>query len=277
MALARLPFVVVLVHESARPLGASTPPRLDLWLGLHPLRFGCAPLGRRRVSRGDERVAERIRAFRAGDANALSDLIELIRPRLLRMADAIVRDKSLAEDVFVDAMTDLLPRLMDFEHPEAFSVYALRATRTQALDMLRRRDHRDSVLALRATGDVGAGDPSRSTAPIERLGGVSDPETRALGEERREHIWSEVARLAEPGRTIVERIFRDGESCDSVADALGISRRSAYRHLQVARGLLAARLADSFGRFIGAVPDPLAEDGTTPAASRSDRGGRHEQ
>lgn len=173
----------------------------------------------------------------------MHQLVDLLRPILLRQAFVVLRDEPAGEDVFVEVMSELLGRLPDLRDPDAVIGYARRMARTRAIDTLRRREYRDSRFALRGTSDLGAREPERRTAPIERLAGGTSPELHALRSERILRIRAFIDDLSEPGRTLVHAVFVEGNSLASAAKDLDVSESTARRALRQARALLAARIS----------------------------------
>lgn len=191
----------------------------------------------------DERAGAAVTAYLAGDLDALHDLVDLLRPFLMGAALGVLRDRVAAEDVFVEAITEVVRRLPDLREPRAVVAYARRTARSRAVDQLRKRDRRDSHLALLGTSDLAGREPNRSTLPIERIAAATSPETRALSSERVAHIHELIAGLPEPGQALLRAVLLDGEQIGDVAARLHLSRSTAYRALRRARAILAARLS----------------------------------
>lgn len=190
-----------------------------------------------------QRAGELVRAFVAGDQQSLHELVDLLRPVLLRQAYVVLRDEAAAEDVFVETMSEMITRLAGLRDPEAVIGYARRTARSRAVDTLRRREYRDSRFALRSTADLAAREPDRRTSPVERLGGATSPEVRALSKERGARVRHVIDQLSEPGRTLISDVLMGGDSVAAVARRLEISESTARRALRQARAVLAARLA----------------------------------
>jgi len=191
----------------------------------------------------DQRAGAAVTAYLAGDSNALHDLVDLLRPVLMGPALGILRDPAAAEDVFVETLTEVVRRLPTLREPRAVISYARRTARSRAVDHLRKRDRRDSHLALLGTSDLAAREPDRSTLPIERIAAFTSPESRALSAERVASIHEHIDRLPEPGRGLLRAVLLEGQPLPDVAERLGLSTSTAYRALRRARALLAARLS----------------------------------
>ncbi|MCO4772345.1 MAG: sigma-70 family RNA polymerase sigma factor [Deltaproteobacteria bacterium] len=189
-----------------------------------------------------ERAGTLVRAHLDGDAGALFHLVEVLRPVLLRQAHSILRDEAAAEDVFVETMTELVRRLPTLREGNAVIVYARQVARCRSIDTLRRRAFRDSRLALRGTADLADKEPGRRTAPIERLGGSTSPESHLLRDERLARIHALIDECGDPGASLL-RATLDGDSLAKAAARLGLAESTARRALRRTRALLASRLA----------------------------------
>ena len=200
--------------------------------------------GRRphRVSDIHHHAGELVRSWLGGDPSSLFALVDLLRPVAMRECVHILRDEALAEDVFVETMTELVDRLSTLREPAAVVVYARRMARSRSVDQLRRRAERDHRSAMVDTHHYAMREPERATAPVERLAARSTPETRALRDESFARIQQCLEDLNEPGRSILRGLL-EGESIAAVARRLRLSETTAHRAAKRARSILAARLA----------------------------------
>jgi len=194
------------------------------------------------MAQGDDRIADLVRAHQAGDAAALELLVRTIQGPLLGIATTVTRNPVDAEDVFIEAMSRLLPMLTDFATPESFGRYARRSVRNGAVDLLRSRSHRDSRIALRDTASLTRKNDPRP--PIDRLpSGESNPEGSLIRAERARTVREAVGALKEPRQTIIRLFYEDGLTYAEIGLRLDLSDTTVKRHLGAARSLLAARLA----------------------------------
>ena len=212
----------------------------------HQMRWG-----EQSVSSDPKRAGALVRAFLSGDQRALHELVDILRPVLLRQAYTVLRDEGAAEDVFVETMSEMLTRFDGLRDPAAIIDYARRTARSRAVDTLRRRAYRDSRFALQATEDLAAREPDRRTTPVERLGRSTSPEVLALRNEREERVRQVVEQFSEPSRTLISDVLMEGDAVAVVARKLGLSESTARRTLRQARAVLAARLAGYEGRMTG--------------------------
>jgi len=84
----------------------------------------------------------------ARDERALAELIEVIAPWLLGMAQALLSDPDEAEEVVQEAFTIVWTRIGQVpDEPRGLLAWALRTTRNRAIDRLRSRKRRDRKAA----------------------------------------------------------------------------------------------------------------------------------
>ena len=194
------------------------------------------------MSERESEVAELVRAWQRREPAALDRLLPILRNNLLPLARIILRDEAAAEDAWVEMITDLLRRLDDIA-PHAAMMYARRAIRTQAIDLLRSRQVRDIRRAQRGAGWLRNAEPLRSTEPVERVGGGhTDPEGKILKAEARQAIREALACIPEPTVTILRRHLVEGFTLDEVAAELDVSRTTVKRHVRQGRVRLARAL-----------------------------------
>jgi RNA polymerase sigma factor (sigma-70 family) len=166
-----------------------------------------------------------------------------MQPFLLRVALRIVQDPVAAEDVFMVAITRLLDRLDDFDHPIAFLSYGRRTARNAAVDLLRTRGERDARRALRDTRFIEARRPPGATPLLDTLpAGGRGPENRVVTGLRDQRIRQAVDRLGEPRRTAVRRYYFEGWTLVAIGEEIDLSAAAVKRLLGGARLTLASRL-----------------------------------
>jgi DNA-directed RNA polymerase specialized sigma24 family protein len=168
-----------------------------------------------------------VRAIRAQEPGAVDALDALLRDRLVREAlDFLGPDTRDADDV---AQTTIIA-VLDYVRREsgfAGDVVKLAVTiaRNRCRDLYRARRHRHGP-DLDAVADVVA-DDRRSV-----LDDLSDSQRDAL-------LWQAADGLAEPCRTLIRRLFRDGVLARDLRGFLGVSTVQAvyYRKMFCLREL----------------------------------------
>ena len=185
---------------------------------------------------------------RPGPLGNVSDLGRFVRDvqgPLLNLAHRIVVDPIEAEDVVIEVLARLIPRIAEFETTGHFVGYARTCVRNQAVDRVRSRSFRDARRALRDTDSLDRQRPDDSTHPAELLpdqGGGA--EQKLVASQRRKSVREAVDSLGEPRRTVVSMFYNQDRTYTEIAEALDVSLATVKRHLGAARLLLAARLRD---------------------------------
>jgi RNA polymerase sigma factor (sigma-70 family) len=175
----------------------------------------------------------------------LGRFVRDVRGPLLNLAHRIVRDPIEAEDVVIEVLARLIPRIDEFDSTGHFVGYARSAVRNQAVDRVRSRSFRDARRALRDTDSLDRQRPDDSTHPVELVPDHhAGPEQQIVASERRRSVREAVDSLDEPRRTVVSMFYDQDRSYSEIADELGVSSATVKRHLGAARLALAVCLRD---------------------------------
>jgi RNA polymerase sigma-70 factor (ECF subfamily) len=75
--------------------------------------------------------------IRAGDESAFDVVFRVHYPHLVRMAESVVRERAVAEEIAQEVMLELWRRRQTLDVNQSFRAYLIRATRNQALNHLR--------------------------------------------------------------------------------------------------------------------------------------------
>jgi RNA polymerase sigma-70 factor (ECF subfamily) len=73
----------------------------------------------------------------AGDEGAFDIIFRSNYPHLVRMAESVVRERALAEEIAQDVMLELWRRRESLDVEQTFRAYLIRATRNRALNHIR--------------------------------------------------------------------------------------------------------------------------------------------
>ena len=166
------------------------------------------------------------------------------------LANALVDDASLAEDVVQEAFTTALLRLNDLREPLAFPGWLRQIVRRQANHLMRKRR------------EVPFGD----VTGVQRGGpGMSEPERNDL----REHVREMIRGLPPVIRDTTELFYIEERSCVEIAAMLKIAQGTVRRRLHDARQRLRGILIPSLD--VGADLTPVKSNDTSRSGTAFSR------
>lgn len=178
---------------------------------------GCVTTGRAAsaaAGRADRavRLARCLERARAGEGDALDDVVRDLNPLLWYVARAQGMTPDQASDVVQTAWLELLRRLHEIRSPEALTAWLVTTTRRESWhlrDRLRRQAH-DGMEVIESV-------PDRNPDIDESL----------LDDERDRVLWRHFRRLPERCRTLLRVVAQvDRPDYAKVADALDMPRGS---------------------------------------------------
>jgi RNA polymerase sigma-70 factor (ECF subfamily) len=172
----------------------------------------------------DSELFERIRQ---GDEPAFDELFKRWYPRLVRVAEAITRERGPAEEVVQDVMLEIWRRDARAGAPESVPGYLTQSVRNRALNQVRRRKVERS------------GEPRIKMAMNPPV--ASD--ARAVERELDVAVRAAVAELPDRCREIFELSRVQGLKYDEIAETLGISVKTVETQMGRALKRLRDRLA----------------------------------
>lgn len=174
-----------------------------------------------------------------GDQAAFESLMRRYNGKLFRIARAIVKDDSDAEDVLQDAYLDAYRHIDDFRGGAQVATWLTRIVINQALMRLRKQKRRSVIVPFRERRTLDA-DPTEADVPDHT---TESPSSRVLREEIRRILERRIDELPLSFRTVF--IMREVEdmSVQETAECLGISSATVRTRLFRARALLRESLA----------------------------------
>lgn len=181
---------------------------------------------------------EAVRRVLAGDGPLFEVLMRRYNPRLYRVARAILRDDSEAEDVMQQTYVEAYAHLGQFAGRAKFSTWLTKIAVYEALARVRRR-RRDAPPAPQ---------PESEEDPMSRVKSMGpDPEQQALQGEMRALLESAIEALPEGYRSVF--VLRDVEemSTAEAAECLGLREEAVKTRLHRARALLREELYERAG------------------------------
>lgn len=165
--------------------------------------------------------------LRAGDEGAFDAIFHAHYAHLVRMAESVVRERSLAEELAQDVMLELWRRRASLRLEQSFRAYLVRAARNRALNHIRHQQ----VVAREAA--AAALDPRSAPSAEDNLLGV---ELEAMVRQAIEELPEKIGE--------VFRLSREyGLKYAEIASALDISVKTVEKRMGQALAHLRKRLA----------------------------------
>ena len=164
--------------------------------------------------------------IRAGDESAFDTVFRSHYAHLVRMAESVVRERALAEEVAQEVMLELWRRRETLQVEQTFRAYLLRSTRNRALNHVRHQ----RVVAREAA--IAAMDsPSAPSA-----------EDEMLGTELEQAVHEAINGLPEKCREVFRLSREQGLKYAEIAVTLEISVKTVEKRMGQALAELRARL-----------------------------------
>jgi len=179
--------------------------------------------------------AELVRHACEGSASALRLIVRRHNQRLYRVARAIVRDDTEAEDVLQEAYLSAFSHLAQFRADASLATWLTRIVVNKAAD---RRQRADILLPLDVLDTV----KRLETAVMPHLASEIDPEMTAARSQIRHLLERAIDNLPEPFRVVF--VMRMVEQLDTreTACALGLREETVKTRLHRAKALMRKQL-----------------------------------
>ncbi len=172
-----------------------------------------------------EQIAERIRRHRAGDAQAMSEIVGRVTPWLHHVAFSCGLSRYSADDVVQSTLESVLAHLPSLRDPACGLAW---------MSIIARRE------AIRVSREERRIDPVEDPETLYVETGSADPEQLALAHLSRDVLLRAMAKLSERQRGLLHVLFFDGTyDYAAIASRLGIPVGSIGPTRQ--RGLIKVR------------------------------------
>ncbi|HEX9085738.1 MAG TPA: RNA polymerase sigma-70 factor [Gemmatimonadaceae bacterium] len=165
--------------------------------------------------------------IRAGDEGAFDSVFRAHYAHLVRMAQSVVREAALAEEIAQEVMLELWRRRESLQVEQTFRAYLIRSTRNRALNHIR---HQRIVAREAASAAI---DPRTSPSA----------EDEVLGVELERAVRDAIDGLPENCREIFQLSREQGLKYAEIAAALEISVKTVEKRMGQALAELRERLA----------------------------------
>ena len=175
---------------------------------------------------GERELQERIRG---GDESAFDTIFRDNYAHLVRMAESIVRERALAEEIAQDVMLELWRRRESIEVEQSFRAYLLRSTRNRALNHVRHQ----RIVTREATMAAAAAESARAQSPEDEM----------LGTELERAVRTAMASLPDRTREVFQLSRERGLKYVEIAVVLDISVKTVEKRMGQALAELRERLA----------------------------------
>jgi RNA polymerase sigma-70 factor (ECF subfamily) len=185
-------------------------------------------------------------AARAGNAQALEELLERHEPRLYRFARRLCRNPADAEDVLQESLLAAARGIGGFRGASSLSTWLYTIARSHCIKTHRRRRSAPMEISLEAEEAA----PAR-----ERPDPAPDPEATLRARRLEAALEQAIARLDRPYREVL--ILRDveGLTAPEVATVTGLSIAAVKSRLHRAR----ARVREEMAPLLAPRDEPVAE------------------
>ncbi len=157
-----------------------------------------------------DRAADAFAAYREGDRERMSELVDLLTPVLWHTARGQRLDQTTAEDVIQTAWIRLVERADAIAEPQAVLAWLITTVRREAWRVLKK-----SGRAI-PTDEIPDGEVDGIPTPL-------DPAAEAVLREDQRSLWRSVSRLSERCQALLRIIaFVDRPDYAAVSTALGM-------------------------------------------------------
>ena len=165
--------------------------------------------------------------IRAGDEGAFDSVFRAHYAQLVRMAQSVVREPALAEEIAQEVMLELWRRRESLQVEQTFRAYLIRSTRNRALNHIRHQ----RIVAREAAS--AAADPRTSPSAEEEV----------LGVELERAVRDAINGLPENCREVFQLSREQGLKYVEIAATLEISVKTVEKRMGQALAELRERLA----------------------------------
>ena len=195
---------------------------------------------------------ELVHASKKGNAAAFEQLVKRHDHRLLRISQAVTRNREDSEDAVQEALLKAFQHLADFREDSQFSTWLIRITVNQSLMTLRKqRTHKQVSLDedFQSDGDV---------LPLDAPDRAPNPEQLYWASECRDILVRTVEELRPLLRTVFVLRDIEGLSIQQTAQVLNLSQSAVKARLWRVRLHLRERLNRYFDERTTLTPEELA-------------------
>lgn len=167
--------------------------------------------------------ASSYRRYLNGDEEAFHEIVKEYFDNLVFFIDRYINDYPTAEDIALDAFTQLVVHKHRYNFRVSLKTYLFMIGRSRALDYIRSRNRRPTV-ELSQVAETASEDPT-----LEEL---------LLADEQKRRINEALGQLSEEMRLVVHLVYFEGLSPEETAGVLKKNRKQVYNLLYRAKTTL---------------------------------------
>jgi RNA polymerase sigma-70 factor (ECF subfamily) len=215
--------------------------------------------------------SELVRLAREGSESALRLIIRRHNQRLYRVARAIVRDDTEAEDVLQEGYLRAFANLGTFREDASLSTWLTRIIVNQAVGRLRREN-----VTIPLDAVVNLERPETEVAATPHLPSEVDPERLAARKQVHDLLEHAIDNLPEPFRVVFVMRMVEQLSIKETAVSLGIREETVKTRLHRAKRLMREQLKMTLGSALTDIfpfQDPRCAEFTNALLARLAEGG----
>jgi RNA polymerase sigma-70 factor, ECF subfamily len=181
-------------------------------------------------------------AHRDGDGKALAELLERYRGPVMTYLVRTVRDRALAEEVFLDTFLALHKAAAKYTEQGAFRAWVFRIARNRAVSALRKVHERIMRQSVSLSPDPEEGPRPR----LQLIQGGAGPERLTAAREQLDQLDVAIAALPENRRSALLLYHVEGLSYPEVAESLDVPLGTVKTWIHQARKTLRVSLGERF-------------------------------
>ena len=203
-----------------------------LWIALG---LGTAALATVQSNNDDD--SRMVEAVIAGDANAFRGLVENYQGRIYNIIFGMIHNREDALELTQDSFIKAYKKIDTFRLGTKFYTWLCRIAVNTTIDFIRKQKHRQTISFEEGIGVQSDGD-------LHSAHTEGNPESIAMGNEKRELIIQAVDELPEDQKQVLILKEIDGLSYKEIANVLGIPHGTVMSRLYYARKKLQEILID---------------------------------
>lgn len=181
-------------------------------------------------------LTQHVKHAQAGDRTAFSEIVQCTQNLVTSVALAIVHDVKGSEDIAQEAYIVAWQKMKQLKRAQSFLPWLRQTTRHCAYQWLEKEKHNHHQRQQPLDDE------------LNQLIATEQPDADLTEQQRQKIIAQALARLPDDSRDIVLLYYREQQSCEHVAELLGIDATIVRKRLSRARKTLAQDLLNRVGK-----------------------------